>query len=106
MPELVRLTIFDGIIERSAKALSRNDRREVAAEIAADARSQAPVVTGAYRDGISVADIGGEPAVVDDDPDAIYKEYGTVDTPAHAALTDAARHHGKYSGWQPHGSRR
>lgn len=101
-----RLTIFDGSVQRSAKTLSRSDRRDIADQIAEDARAAAPVVTGAYRDGIAVDESGDDISVVDDDPDAVYKEYGTSDTPAHAALTDAARHYGKYSGWQPRGRRR
>ncbi|WP_280201218.1 hypothetical protein [Nocardia cyriacigeorgica] len=58
-------------------------------------------MTGAYRDGIGTEFSGTTVRVVDDDPDAIYKEYGTVDTPAHAAVTDAARRHGRYRGWTP-----
>lgn len=103
---VARLTIFDSIVDKSAKTLSTARRQEIAREIAADARAAAPVVTGAYRDGIAAESSGEDVRVVDSDEDAIYKEYGTSDTPAHAALTDAARRFGRYSGWQPRGRRR
>ncbi|WP_280389311.1 HK97 gp10 family phage protein [Nocardia wallacei] len=106
MANLVRLTIFDGPVRFAAAKLSTPKRREVAAEVAADARASAAVFTGAYRDGIGVEASGDDVHVVDDDEDAVYKEYGTSDTPAHAALTDAARQRGRYSGWQPKGRRR
>ncbi|MCA1185708.1 hypothetical protein LCD36_04480 [Saccharopolyspora sp. 6T] len=44
---------------------------------------------------------GDEVRMVDTDPEAVYKEYGTNDTPAHAVLTDAARKRGRYRGWNP-----
>lgn len=100
-----RLTIFESIVIKSAKTLSTVRRREIAGEIAADARATAPVLTGEYRDGIAAEASGDDVSVVDNDPDAIYKEYGTSDTPAHATLTDAARKRGRYSGWQPRGRR-
>lgn len=59
------------------------------------------MLTRAYRDGISVAVEGVTVKVIDSDDDAIHKEYGTSDTPAHAALTTAAMAHGKYSGMRP-----
>ncbi|MCM6778032.1 HK97 gp10 family phage protein [Nocardia sp. CDC159] len=98
---VARLTIFDDIVTRSARVFSTARRREIAADIAAEARAAAPVLTGQYRDGIAVEASGDDVRVVDNDPDAVYKEYGTSDTPAHAALTDAARRRGRYSGWQP-----
>lgn len=76
-------------------------RKEIAGEIAADARNRAPVVTGAYRGGIGVETNSDEVRVVDNDDDAIHKEYGTSDTPAHAALTNAAMQYGRYSGTMP-----
>ncbi|MFE2994273.1 HK97 gp10 family phage protein [Nocardia sp. NPDC059246] len=98
---MIRLTIFDDVCRSAARVLSTPKRRAIAHEIAAEARASAPVLTGAYRDGISVHVSGTEVDVVDDDPDAIYKEYGTSVAPAHAALTDAARARGKYRGWKP-----
>ena len=41
------------------------------------------------------------PARIDTDPESVYKEYGTSDTPAHAVLTNAARKRGRYRGWSP-----
>lgn len=98
---IARLTLFDSFSRRAAVVLSTPRRRDMAKEIAGEARAAAPVLTGDYRDGIGVESSGTSVSVVDDDPDAIYKEYGTVDTPAHAVLTDAARRRGRYSGWQP-----
>ncbi|CCW14605.1 hypothetical protein [Rhodococcus aetherivorans] len=101
-----RITIYHERARREARELSLDGRIDIAQQAANDARSSAPVYTGAYRDGIGVSVEGDRVFVVDEDPDAIFKEYGTVDTPAHAALTDAVRPHGKYTGWQPRGRRR
>lgn len=98
-----RVTVFPAQAIREAFEASTRDRAEIAEEIVVEARSQAAVLTGEYRDGIHSVVAGDVVLVVDDDPDAVYKEYGTSDTPAHAALTDAARQHGRYSGWQPKG---
>ncbi len=95
-----RLILFPGL-DDEVRAETVQGREEIAAEIAALARSDAPVLTGAYRDGIVVRTYGERVLVVDEDDEAVFKEYGTVDTPAHAALTDAARAFGRYSGWQP-----
>lgn len=70
-------------------------RKRVAAAVVSDAQSLAPVVTGAYRDGFAVSASGSAVSVVNTDPDAIYKEYGTVDTPAHGTMAAAAGRHGK-----------
>lgn len=77
-----------------------NGRAAIARLAAGYARSTAPVVTGAYRNGIRViVNQGtGDVDLVDDDPLAIIKEYGTTDTPAHLTLTNAARRHGRLSG--------
>jgi len=76
-----------------------DDRYRTAQQIAAEARATAPRVTGAYAGGMGARRYGnGTVAVVDTDPDAGYKEYGTVDTPAHAELTNAARRRGRYTG--------
>lgn len=98
-----RVTIYTDRARREARAISFDDRREIATKAAAEARASAPVYTGAYRDGITVTTSGDRVFIVDNDDDAIFKEYGTVDTPAHAALTDAARKYGEYSGWKPRG---
>lgn len=96
-----RLTIVGDLVERMAAGMSTPRRQQIAREIAAEARASAPVLTGAYRDGIGTEFRRTVVRVVDEDPDAIYKEYGTSDTPAHAALTDAARARGRYRGWRP-----
>lgn len=99
----IRVTVFPQQAIRDALEASTPRRVEIAEEIVVTARANAPVRTGEYRDGIHSEVDGDRVAVVDDDPEAIYKEYGTSDTPAHAVLTDAARQHGKYTGWQPRG---
>lgn len=98
-----RVTVYPAQAAREALRISTARRRAIAEQIAAEARSEAPVRTGEYRDGIGVEQDGNRVFAVDTDPEAIFKEYGTSDTPAHAALTDAARKHGRYSGWQPRG---
>ncbi|WP_344677420.1 HK97 gp10 family phage protein [Saccharopolyspora taberi] len=81
--------------------MSTDERARIAREAAAEARADAPVRTGEYRSGIGVEVSGDEVRIVDTDPESIYKEYGTSDTPAHAVLTDAARKRGRYRGWNP-----
>lgn len=93
----VRITIYGAQAIAEAAAASVKAREEIARQIAADARASAPVLTGEFRDGIHADGV----SVVDDDPESIYKEYGVVDRPAHATLTDAARKYGKYTGMQP-----
>lgn len=100
---MFRVTVFDDQARREARRISLDDRVEIARQAAGDARASAPVYTGEYRDGIDVSVQGDRVFIVDDDEEAIFKEYGTSDTPAHAALTDAARQHGRYSGWKPRG---
>lgn len=93
----VRITVYGAQAIAEAAVASVQAREEIARQIAAAATAAAPVLTGAYRDGIHAEGT----SVIDDDPDAFYKEYGTSDTPAHAVLTDAARPYGKYTGMQP-----
>jgi hypothetical protein len=97
----VRVTAYVDQAIREAYRLSTPERAHIAHEVAAEGRADAPVRSGQYRDGIGVEVNGDTVMVVDNDPEAFYKEYGTEDTPAHAALTDAARRHGRYSGYQP-----
>ncbi len=101
MPGQARLTIFPEKTARQVRRQSLNGRLEIAEQIAADARATAPVLTGAFRRGIGVEVSGTQVMVVDNDPDAIHKEYGTSRTPAHATLTSAASRHGRYSGMKP-----
>lgn len=98
---MARLTLYRQALRAEARRESMSRRKEIAGEIAADARNRAPVVTGAYRGGIGVETNSDEVRVVDNDDDAIHKEYGTSDTPAHAALTNAAMQYGRYSGTMP-----
>lgn len=96
-----RLTIYHDRLPGLVRKQSVADRREIANQIAGDARSSAPWLTGAYSTGIGVEVDGDTVRVVDNDPDAIHKEYGTSDTPAHASVTNAAMAYGKYSGMKP-----
>jgi hypothetical protein len=86
-----RLEIFEAQVYSQARRDSTPERIAMAEQAAAKARQLAPVVSGAYRDGVAVEVEGTKVFLVDNDPDAFYKEFGTVDTPAHAILTDAAR---------------
>ena len=97
----VRVRVFHAQALAEARRLSTVQRVVVAREAAAEARADAPVRTGEYRDGITVQTEGDEVRLVDTDPEASHKEYGTSDTPAHAVLTDAARKRGRYRGWTP-----
>ena len=99
----VKVTVYAAQAAAEAIRESLPERVVVANAIVSEARADAPVRTGEYRDGIKVRQDGDRVFAVDDDPEAIYKEYGTSDTPAHASLTEAAMKHGKYSGWQPRG---
>lgn len=100
---VAHLTIYRDRVRRyAAREGSIKDRVEIAEKIAADARPLAPVVSGDYRGGIDVKQSSGfRVSVVDEDENAIYKEYGTSDTPAHAALTTAAMKYGRYRGMRP-----
>lgn len=96
-----RVTVYAAQAIAEAARISTPKRVEIAHEIASEARAAAPVRTGEYRDGIGVEVAGDKVSAVDTDPESVWKEYGTSDTPAHAVLTEAAMNHGKYSGWQP-----
>ena len=95
-----KITIYDRVAQAEAKMLARPDLMRVAGEIAGDAQGFAPVLTGRYAGSFSV-ETGQGVRVVSSDTTAIHKEYGTSDTPAHAALTEAAMRHGKYTGTRP-----
>jgi hypothetical protein len=99
----IRVTVYEAEALREARKISTEKRIEIAEQVAREAISAAPVLTGEFRDNIGVRASGDDGRVVDEDETAVFKEYGTVDTPAHATLTDAARHHGKYSGMTPRG---
>lgn len=95
----VRTQVYRSQAVQDAYESSTEDRAKIAHLAGDDARGTAPVLTGAYRSGISVMVSGSTVKLVDDDPDAIYKEYGTSSTPAHMTLTAAASRYGRYSGW-------
>ncbi|QUF08291.1 HK97 gp10 family phage protein [Actinosynnema pretiosum subsp. pretiosum] len=96
-----RVTVYPEQAAREALAASYDGRVTIASTIAEEARGTARVLTGAFRDGITVVADGEQVRVVDEDPLAAVKEYGTSDTAAQATLTDAARRHGRYSGVTP-----
>lgn len=98
---MARFTVYPASARAEAQAASFDDRLDIALEIAGLARDDAPVLSGDYQDGIEVDTEGARVFVVNDDPNAIYKEYGTIDTPPHAVMTNAAAQFGEYSGWQP-----
>lgn len=96
-----KITLHPRALQRDARLLSYDGRKEVAEQIASDARATAPVLTGSFAGGIEVQAGGGQVRVADTDDTAIHKEYGTSDTPAHATLTNAAARYGRYSGTRP-----
>ncbi|MEU1432131.1 HK97 gp10 family phage protein [Nocardia sp. NPDC005746] len=93
----VRLTIFAAQVRSEAKKASLPDREAMAYEVALKAIDLAPVVSGAYQGGIDVVVDGDDVFVVDNDPIAFMKEFGTVDTPAHLILSEAAQELAKYN---------
>lgn len=103
---VTRVTIYAAQANREAYRLSTPQRVQVAQQIVAEGRADAPVESGEYQSGMDVEVNGDQVLAVDNDPEAFYKEYGTSDTPAHASLTDAARKHGRYTGFQPKGRTR
>lgn len=96
-----RFTLFPAQARSEASHLSTGDRKKIAEEIAAEAKANAPILTGDYRDGIAVEVDGDRVEVVDTDPDSIWKEFGSSKMAGHAVITDAARARGKYRGWKP-----
>ena len=96
-----RLTIFRSHLPNLVRRETLSQRQKIGNAIVGAARSAAPILTGAYYGGISVETHGLMVSVVDTDETSIHKEYGTSDTPAHAALTNAALSYGRYSGMRP-----
>lgn len=95
------LQIHPYSLKREVPMKTREERIKVAQGIVDEARANAPVLLGNYRDGMRVEVSGNRVQVVDDDWRSFFKEYGTSNTPAHATLTNAAMNHGKYSGMRP-----
>lgn len=100
-----RITIFDQVARGEARQLARPELVKIAGQISGDASGFAPRRTGMYAGSFTVDSSEGV-RVVSSDTTAIHKEYGTSDTPAHAALTEAAMRYGKYSGTRPRGRKR
>lgn len=100
-----RVTVFGAIAVAEARRLSTEGRARIAHQAAGDARATAPVESGEYRSGAGVEVSGDTVAIVNNDPEAGYKEYGTADTPAHMTMTNAARRYGRYSGMTGRGGR-
>lgn len=96
-----RIEIYDEVLIREAYRTTVGARTDIAEDIVHEGIDTAAVLTGEYRGGMNVSVNGTYVTAGDDDPESFWKEYGTVDTAAHAALTDAARKHGRYSGIQP-----
>lgn len=105
MASRARVTVYRERARREARMESFDGRVEIAAEAADAARAAAPVDSGEFRSSIDFETQGDRVFVVANDDDARYIEYGTVDTPAFASLTDAVRPYGRYRGWQPRGGR-
>jgi hypothetical protein len=99
----VRIRVFDATLLAEARRATTPQRADIAEQIVDEGQADAAVRTGEYRGGMAVEVDGDIVRAVDTDPEAAYKEYGTADTPAHAALTNAARRHGRYRGVQPKG---
>lgn len=99
----VRLTINHAQLPAELRAQTVASREKVAKEIVAISRSIAPVVRGDYRGGMNKVTTGDSVRVVDGDMNAIWKEYGTRRTPAHAVLTATSMTFGRYSGMMPRG---
>lgn len=101
MASVARVTVYEAQAVAEARAIARDQLLDIAGQVAAVAKSSAPVESGEYRDGIGVETRGDRVFVVNNDDEAIHKEYGTSDTAAHATMTNAARQFGKYTGMTP-----
>lgn len=97
-----RVTVFNAQAIREAYRASTHQRVGIAHQAAAVASGTAHVDTGEFQQGIGVEVDGDHVQLVNNDPEAGHKEYGTVDTAAQATMTDAARQFGRYSGIEPH----
>lgn len=105
MAGITSIELYDGQLAADVWTGSVDQRADIAHQAAGIARGNAVVRTGAYRGGIGAEVDGDEVAVVDTDPASFYKELGTVDTPPHAAVIQAASQFGRYDGLQPRGPR-
>jgi hypothetical protein len=93
-----RVIVYTPLVIAEAIRGSTEIRAAIAAAAASDARSTAPVETGQYKDGAGSEVAGDTVLIVNNDPEAGYKEFGTSDTPAHMTMVNAARKYGRYFG--------
>lgn len=100
-----RVTVYRSEAQQACYDETVDDRTEIARAAVDIARGNAPVQSGEYRDGMGVEVDGSDVRMVDDDPEAEFKEYGTSSTPAHAVMVNAASEFGKYSGVMPRAAR-
>lgn len=100
---ITSIEIYDDRVIADVWTGSTDQRAEIAHGAAGIARSNAVVRTGAYRGGIGAEVDGEDVSVVDTDEKSFYKELGTSDTPAHAAVIQAASQFGRYDGLRPRG---
>lgn len=99
----IRVTVYADEAIRLARQATVDERTDIAEQAADDARATARVDTGEFKAGIGVEVDGTVVRIVNNDPEAGYKEYGTSDTAPQATMTNAARRYGRYSGVQPKG---
>ncbi|NIL77605.1 HK97 gp10 family phage protein [Rhodococcus sp. B10] len=101
---VARVRVFRRQSEREAREASTPKREEIAIQIAQEFRGTAPRRSGQFANNSHVVVEGDRVFAVNDDPLGFYKEYGTSKSRGAASLTNAARKHGKYTGFQPRGA--
>lgn len=102
---MARVTIYRDNAQADARRISTEGRKDIAEQIKAEFEATAPRRKGEYAGGASITVEGNRVFVADNDPEAFWKEYGTSRMRGIASMTNAARKHGKYSGFKPRGSR-
>lgn len=102
---MARVTIYRDKAQGDARRISTEGRKDIAEQIKSEFEATAPRRKGEYAGGASITVEGNRVFVADKDPKAFWKEYGTSRMRGIASLTNAARKHGKYSGFKPRGSR-
>lgn len=95
-----RVTVYGAQAIAEALALSTPARVLIAQEIVAEAEATAPRLTGNYASEFDVEVSGDTVSAVNNDEAASHITFGTSDTPPHPGFIDAARKHGRYTGWQ------
>lgn len=102
---MARVTIYRDNAQREAREISTEGRKDIGEQIKSEFDATAPRRKGEYVGGSALVVEGNRVFVQSNDPEAFWKEYGTSRMRGIAALTNAARKHGKYSGFKPRGSR-